>query len=206
MAQRVLAALVSEGSLDDDELAARLGARRQSVNQVTRRLTTEGRIRRYLRPDGKLTNALQGDGPIAESAATQPPPGSPGNEVLAEDEVKSAVRDYLDALGYTVTVAWGRTRGIDIEATHLTKSRQVIEAKGEATSDQQQGNYFLGALGELLQRMSDPDATYALALPDNRRYRGLVQRLPALARQRLALRVYWVKRMSDGLEVEVDDG
>lgn len=207
IAHRVLAALVSEGSLDDDELADRFEVRRQSINQVTRRLATEGRIRRYLGPDGKLTNALPSDEHIAESAATQPPLGSPDNdEPLAEDEVKTAVQDHLDALGYTVTVAWGRARGIDIEATHLTKPRQVIEAKGEVSSDQQQGNYFLGALGELLQRMSDPDATYALALPDNRRYRGLVRRLPDLARDRLSLRVYWVKRVNGRLEVEVDNG
>ena len=44
----------------------------------------------------------------------------------------------------------------------------------------QQVNYFLGAIGELTQRMADPDAVYGLALPDNRQYRGLVDRLHAL--------------------------
>jgi hypothetical protein len=43
----------------------------------------------------------------------------------------------------------------------------IIEAKGEVRSDQQQGNNFLNALGELLQRMDDPEAAYALALPAN---------------------------------------
>jgi len=39
-------------------------------------------------------------------------------------------------------------------------------------------NYFLGALGELIQRMTDVTATYGLALTNNKQYRGLVQHLP----------------------------
>jgi len=35
----------------------------------------------------------------------------------------------------------------------------LLEAKGSAMNPPQQVNYFLGALGELLQRMSDPEAT-----------------------------------------------
>lgn len=207
IAQRVIAVLASEGSLDDDELAARLEVRRQSINLVTRRLTAEGRIRRSPGPEGKLVNAVQ-DGMQPFQPVSEPShftPGDPGAP-LSEDDVKGAVGDYLRAQGYSVTVAWGRARGIDIEATHPSENRQVIEAKGAVDSDQQQGNYFLGALGELLQRMSDTEAIYALALPDNRRYRGLVRRLPMLARERLGLRVYWVKRANGRFEVEVDDG
>jgi hypothetical protein len=57
-------------------------------------------------------------------------------------------------------------------------------------------------LGELIQRMDDPEATYAIALPDNRQYRGLVSRLPSLAKRRMTLTVFWVDRTSDGLTVE----
>lgn len=207
MAHQILSVLGSEGSLDDDELAARVGVRRQSINQVTRRLAAEGRIRRFRGPEGKLVNAVQ-DGVQPPQQAFEPSHLAPRDldGPLSEDDVKAAVGDYLRARGYSVTVAWGRARGIDIEAAHPTENRQVIEAKGAVDSDQQQGNYFLGALGELLQRMSDPEAIYALALPDNRRYRGLVRRLPVLARERLSLRVYWVKRADGVLEVEVDGG
>jgi hypothetical protein len=69
----------------------------------------------------------------------------------------------------------------------------LIEAKGDAPTPQMQGNYFLGALGELLQRMDDPEAQYGLALPDNSRFRGLVERFPLLAVERLRLRVFLVK-------------
>lgn len=40
------------------------------------------------------------------------------------------------------------------------------------------------AVGELVQRMDDPDARYGLALPNSRQYHGLVDRLPDLAKQR----------------------
>lgn len=204
IAERIRAALDQDGPLDDDDLAVRLGVRRQSINPVAARLAVLGQIRRYPGPKGKLTNALLDDARIPVNISTPNPAAVDGTDLLSEDEVKAAVRDHLEALGYTVTVAWGRTRGIDLDARHPVEPPVIVEAKGAVASDQQQGNYFLGALGELVQRMGDPTAVYAIALPDNRRYRGLVSRLPALARQRLGLRVYWVSRGSTGPEVEVD--
>ena len=68
----------------------------------------------------------------------------------------------------------------------------MVEAKGEAPRGAQQVNYFLGALGELVQRMTDKSARYGLALPDNRQYRNLVGRLPQFAWQSLRLIVYFV--------------
>lgn len=41
--------------------------------------------------------------------------------------------------------------------------------------------------------------TYGLAMPLNRRYRGLVDRLPRLAWERLGLVVFWVDRDVDGV-------
>jgi len=127
----------------------------------------------------------------------QPVPGSRKSEApsgrasLTEDTVKAAVRDYLRQRGLQVQVKWGKDRGIDIIADGHGE-RWVIEAKGEVDSPQQQGNYFLQALGELIQRMDEPTTRYGLALPDNARYRGLVDRLPVLARQRLNLTVLFV--------------
>ena len=48
-----------------------------------------------------------------------------------------------------------------------------------------------------MQRMSDPCARYALALPDHPQYRGLVDRLPSLARERMLVDVFFVD--SDGV-------
>lgn len=59
-------------------------------------------------------------------------------------------------------------------------------------------------LGELVQRMDDAQASYGIALPDNRQYRGLVDRLPALAKERLRLTTFWISRDGDAFNVEVD--
>ena len=192
LADRVLHTLrVTSHALDDDELANRLGVIRQQINQVCNRLANQGLLRRYVGPESKLVNEVtEGQG--------QPRPSSQKTEVhsnqasLTEDVVKAAVRDYLRQRDLQVEVKWGRDRGIDIVA-HGHGERWLIEAKGEVASPQQQGNYLLQALGELVQRMNDPTAQYGLALPDNARYRGLVDRLPVLARPRLNLTVLFVR-------------
>lgn len=114
--------------------------------------------------------------------------------------MKVAIRDRFERQGFTVQVAWGHVRGIDIEARR-GEERWAIEAKGEAATDQMGGNYFLNALGELLQRMSDERTRYAIALPENRRNLGLVGRFPDLARMRLGLTVFLVRRDGDGYVV-----
>lgn len=54
IAERILEA-IRFGPLDDDVLARKLGvAQRQSINQVTRRLAAEGRLRSIPGPDGKI--------------------------------------------------------------------------------------------------------------------------------------------------------
>lgn len=193
IAERILSLLAEHGPLTDRVLAEHIRKMPQSINPTANRLATEGRIQRLQGPDGKIRNALPDQYVEPPTGPSEAPDG-----VISEDAVKAAVLAHLEALGYEVDVAWGRTRGIDIEAIHVSLPRLVIEAKGEVLSDQQQGNYFLGALGELVQRLDDPETTYGLALPDNTRYRGLVARLPALARQRLNLTVYWVTRTADG--------
>jgi hypothetical protein len=77
----------------------------------------------------------------------------------------------------------------------------MLEAKAEVARNAQNVNYFLGALGELVQRMSDRTARYGLALPDNRQFRGLVDRLPDVAIERLGLEVFFVRRQDAGYEV-----
>ncbi len=202
-AERVIGALITAGkALDDDELASILGIRRQVVNQVCRQLQTNGRIARRGGAGSKLCNELIRD-PIPEAVPTPvaPQPTAPGHPMISEDQVKAAVRDHLEGLGYLVQVMWGRERGIDIVATGPT-GRLVLEAKGEVASPPQQVNYFLSALGELVQRMDDPNARYGLALPDNRQYRGLVSRLPAFAKSQLDFVVFFVARTGDGFIVD----
>jgi len=202
--QRIVAALkTARVPLDDDELAARLEVVRQAVNQAARKLEKRLLVQRYVGPSGKIVNRLAENAlPIVATSRPHPnvSPPSPAAAFISEDEVKQAIKEHLEAQGYEVTVAWGRERGIDIDARRAG-DHLVIEAKAEVVRPQQQVNYFLGAIGELVQRMSDPDARYGLALPDNRQYRGLVDRLPSTARERLGLVVFFVARGTDGWKV-----
>jgi hypothetical protein len=204
LADRILTA-IRYAPLDDDVLAKRLGVgHRQAVNQAARRLEAQGRVRRFTGPDRKIVNALP-DSPVQQIPEAIPPRVAPGGSRITEDEVKEAVRAHLTTQGFNVAVAWGRVRGIDIDARHLDGRRYVIEAKAEVGKNgPQQVNYFIGMLGELIQRMDDAHALYGIALPDNRQYQGLVDRLPALAKERLRLAVFWVRRDGDELIVEVD--
>jgi hypothetical protein len=181
LADRILDA-IRYAPLDDDVLARRLGVgHRQAVNQAARRLEAQGRLRRFTGPDGKIVNALP-DSPAQLTSELTPPPVVPGgsdHRRITEDEVKEAVRAYLTGRGFDVSVAWDRVRGIDIDARHADGRRYVIEAKAEVgKSGPQQVNYFVSMLGELVQRMDDVQASYGIALPDNRQYRGLVTDFP----------------------------
>ena len=203
IAERILEA-IRYAPLDDDVLAKRLGvSQRQSINQVARRLESQHRLKRYVGRDGKIVNALA-DGPLSNEPEEPPAIQRGDGTRITEDEVKLAVRDHLAGQGYDVTVAWGRTRGIDIDARHPGGRRIIIEAKAEVgTSGPQQVNYFLGMLGELVQRMDDDQAEYGIALPRNRQYEGLVERLPRLAKDRLRLVVFWVTRDGDAFAIDV---
>jgi hypothetical protein len=45
---------------------------------------------------------------------------------------------------------------------------------------------------------------YGIAVPTNRQYRSLRERLPALAKGRLHPFVFWVSRISEGFEMSVE--
>jgi len=111
--------------------------------------------------------------------------------MLSEDEVKRALQLWLEESGWQVSVIWGRGRGIDVIATKDGK-RWIIEAKGCGSLDPRRVNYFLSILGELLQRMDDPDARYSIALPDMKQFRRLWQRLPDLAKSRTKISALFV--------------
>lgn len=52
------------------------------------------------------------------------------------------MKEYLEAAGFRVTVAWGRQRGIDIRALSGAEV-MLLEAKGGAVNPPQQVNYFV---------------------------------------------------------------
>jgi hypothetical protein len=66
---------------------------------------------------------------------------------VSEDAVKLHLKNWLEAQGWRVTVAWKKERGIDIEA-FKESSRWIIEAKGTGSLAPMRVNYFQSILGE----------------------------------------------------------
>ena len=127
---------------------------------------------------GQLLRASLGD----ESGSVQP---------RAVDSAVAALRCKLGSAGWRVETAWGHAPGVDIDARR-GKERWLIEIKGPGSRQPMRVNYFLSILGETLQRMDDPAARYSIALPDMAQYRGLWERLPALAKERTAIDILFV--------------
>ena len=182
---RVLNLLSTTPGLSDREITDQLfgeDALQQPVNSVCRDLESNGLIIRDKTPGGKIGNYLK----AADTTPVEPVSSiikpSLADE-LTEDRLKIEIKNWLESDGWTVQLAMGRVRGIDVDAFR-DSSRWIIEVKGCGSLAPMRVNYFLGALGETLQRMNDPDAKYSIALPDMQQYRGLWERLPMLAKQR----------------------
>lgn len=71
-------------------------------------------------------------------------------------------------------------------------SAGLSEVKGRGSRQAMRVNYFLAILGETLQRMTESNARYSIALPDLPQYQGLWSRLPTLAKERTQISVLFV--------------
>jgi hypothetical protein len=178
--------------LSDREITDRIfgtGIHPSQVNQICRHLEAAGRLVRRAREDGRIGNYAT-DLPVIEQRA---PVGvsQASADGLSEDQVKAHVKSWLELDGWSVEVAWGKQRGVDLIAKRGAEI-WLIEAKGCGSRPEMRVNYFIGMLGELLQRMSLPDARYSIALPDMQQFRRLWDRLPALARERTQITAIFV--------------
>ena len=120
---------------------------------------------------------------------------------LLENRAKEHLRRHLESLGWQTTVRSGKTHGIDIEAFR-EGNRWIIEVKGSHAKNPVNVTYFLSVVGELLQRMNDPNAKYRAAFSDIPQFRGLWDRLPRLAKQKTGITCLFVS--SDGMVTEVE--
>jgi hypothetical protein len=154
-------------------------------------LADAGQISRPKRPDGKLSNYPNLHNLEKAPFVPATPEFSLSILLLSEDDLKRNLQAWVDAAGWQVQVIWGRGRGIDIEAQRGGQ-RWIIEAKGSATLDAMSVNYFLAILGELLQRMTDTDARYSIALPDMKQFRRLWRMLPSIAKARTGITALFV--------------
>ena len=195
--EEILEAVTKWPGMTDREMTNQLRGRsapQQPINQAARALDAKGQLLRKKRDDGLIGNYL-GDAIVQVMA---PKPGTKNHDVeaLSEDEIKKVIDDGLKADGWITDVAWGRAPGIDIDAKR-GNDRWIIEVKGPGSRSPMRVNYFLGILGETLQRMDDPNAKYTIALPDLNQYRGLWDRLPALAKSRTKISIMLVSLAGD---------
>jgi hypothetical protein len=203
---RVLDFVARFPGLDDDEIASALKITpRQAVNQICRKLCQEHLLYRELGKSGKLANSIVVGGRKA-AIAPQPADASTrttaraGSNIMSEDQVKAALVATLEPKGWSMEVAWGRNRGIDIVALRGNE-RWVIECKGTGSLAPMQNNYFVGVIGELMQRMNDEHAKHSIAFPNLPKFRRLWSELPVVAKERLRLTALFVSE--DGSVVEL---
>lgn len=186
LSDEIIRAVQRSPGISDRELTNALRGRaapQQPINQAARMLERKGLLVRKRRPDHLIGNYVSGTDVVR---STSHPPAAVKNrdvDALSEDEIKQALDSWLRADGWQTKVAWGNAQGIDIDARRGSE-RWIIEAKGPGSRQPMRVNYFIGILGETLQRMSDPVARYSIALPDLAQYRRLWQRLPKLAKSR----------------------
>jgi hypothetical protein len=190
----------------DDCLSSLLKIRpRQAVQQKT---TVLGKTYPFRRASGRCAHCNKiklaigfpigvehNDLPAKTSIAhvEQPQQSVTDLPIFSEDEVKKVLQLWLTAQGWSVEIAWAKNRGIDIHARR-NQERWIIEVKGGGSLNAMRVNYFLGILGETLQRMDDPKAAYSIALPDFKQFRNLWMRLPTLAKQRTQITALFVRQ------------
>jgi len=200
-ADKLLQYIQTHPGLDDDELARHLKIKpRQTINQAARLLAQQGLLLRQIGPRGKIVNVAPKSAPVtaAKDKPSQQPHSS--NDELSEDDVKKALERYLVKQNWALKIAWGKARGIDIEATK-GPSRWLIECKGTGSRPPMFNNYFLGAIGELLQRMNDPSAKYSLAFPEHKKFRRLWDELPLHIKSKLGITALFISK-SGGVSEE----
>jgi hypothetical protein len=200
--QQILALVRKSPGLTDRQIANQLlgtAAAQQPVNTAARGLAKKRHLFRRRREDGLIGNYVNA---APGTQVKEQPRAAPkvGDEDLSEDRLKHHLREWLGASGWESKVAWGRERGIDIRAVREDET-WVIEVKGIGSRPEMRVNYFVGILGETLQRMEDPKAKYSISLPDVPQYRRLWDRLPTLAKQRTRISVLFVN--AEGVVTEV---
>jgi hypothetical protein len=120
-------------------------------------------------------------------------------EDISEKRIKQVLDRYLTSRGWKTVIAWNEGHGIDIEAIRGME-RWIIQVNSCNLMRSSILNAFLSVLGEVIQRMDDPDCKYSIALPDREQFRRLWERLPLLAKHRLGITALFVKPAGDVAE------
>lgn len=197
---KIIELLKIEDGFTDREITDKImghGKPQQSINIACRDMNSKGIIKRVTRGDGLIGNYLADSNTEILPTTSNSSDNSDG---LSEDEIKGIINNYLIADGWKTQLAMGKIHGIDIDA-YKGKDRWIIEVKGCGSRNAMRVNYFLAILGETLQRMSDPNAKYSIALPDMQQYRNLWDKLPRLAKERTGISILFVNENHEIEEV-----
>lgn len=197
MKDKILSAIKANPGQSDREITDLLLGEQvgqQVINQAARALEAQGTIDRRKRQDGKIGNfPVEGEYLSNLAGVSNKPHPAVKKEipVMSEDEVKQKVKDWLVTDGWKVSVKWGHDRGKDIEAKR-GEEKWIIEAKGSGSRNEMRNNYFLVALGEILQRMNDQTTHYSVAFPNLEKFRRLWAELPSLVKKKMAISALFV--------------
>ena len=194
--EEILSAIQAMPGLTDTELEKRFNKTHQQINQCCRNMEQARLLVRRNNPekDNHIGNYPTGIELPPQPVKKQVQAGE--SNALQEEDVKQILNDWLIANGWKTTVAWGKNHGVDIDAIR-NNERWLIEVKGPGSRNEMRVNYFIGILGETLQRMDDEKARYSIAFPDVDQFRRLWQKLPELAKQRTTIDMILVKGNGD---------
>jgi len=201
LAEQIVGLLRKQPGLSDRQIADTLlgnDAPQQGVNQLCRRLESQGSITRAKRDDGRIGNYLSEQLPQRTREAENQSSMYPA---LSEDWLKQALQTWLSLQGWHSEVSWAHCPGGDITATR-GPDRWLIEVKGCGSLPAMRVNYFLAIVGEILQRMRDPACKYSIALPDLPQFRGLWNRFPDLAKTRTQITALFVDQNGEVVEAK----
>lgn len=113
-----------------------------------------------------------------------------GDEFPHEGFVQGAIEVHFGKAGYLLDTS----THVDLLCTHpVTGDAWHIEAKGKTTAI---GLDFRTCLGQLLQRMSQPQVRHGIALPDMPQYRTQTEQVCTWVVDRLGL--HWLFVGEDG--------
>ena len=112
-------------------------------------------------------------------------------EELSDRRMGQILRDHIDSLGWHIEYFTNSKNRIDI-AARMVHWRWIIEVRGMNYQISEPLTSFLSVLGDILQRMDDPQARHSIALPDTIPFRRLWKRLPPLVKQKTGITALFV--------------
>jgi hypothetical protein len=188
----IILTLVGNPGLSDGELAQAIKGHvvsSKSINQICRSLESQRMLLRHKREDGLIGNWL--------IKTSYPHKVFHQNKIenkssdISDKKIKKILSNHLTSLGWDHEISWDISHGVDIEAKR-GKNRWIIQVKGAESLHPVVVNNFLLVLGEIFQRMDDPNSKYSVALPDEEPFHRLWKRLPGLAKSRMKLTALFV--------------